>query len=80
MRNALAHACFNIDWDAIWLVVIRDLPNLEAELRVPAAALAHPQLAPDWPAFVENVVRHAAALFRTTRAAHGEPVVVLVDE
>jgi uncharacterized protein with HEPN domain len=40
MRNALVHAYFNIDWDAVWLVVIRDLPKLEPELRALTAALS----------------------------------------
>jgi uncharacterized protein with HEPN domain len=57
MRNALVHACwctptgarllvhayFNIDWDAVWLVVIRDLPQLEPDLGALAATLAQRQ-------------------------------------
>jgi uncharacterized protein with HEPN domain len=36
----LVHAYFNIDWDAVWLVVIRDLPQLEPALGALAATLA----------------------------------------
>lgn len=39
MRNALVHAYFNIDWDAVWLVVIRDLSRLEPMLRALALTL-----------------------------------------
>ena len=39
MRNALVHAYFNIDWHTVWLVIIRDLPKLEPELRALAATL-----------------------------------------
>jgi uncharacterized protein with HEPN domain len=39
MRNALVHAYFNIDWHAVWLVIIRDLPQLEPQLRALAATL-----------------------------------------
>jgi uncharacterized protein with HEPN domain len=39
MRNALVHAYFNIDRDAVWLVVVRDLPQLESQLRALAATL-----------------------------------------
>ena len=49
MRNALVHAYFNIDWDAVWLVVIRDLPKLEPALRALSAALVQPRNAPGMP-------------------------------
>ena len=39
MRNALVHAYFNLDWDAVWMVVVRDLPSLQAQLRELAGLL-----------------------------------------
>lgn len=39
MRNALVHAYVNIDWDAVSLVVVRDLSRLEPALRALALTL-----------------------------------------
>jgi uncharacterized protein with HEPN domain len=32
MRNALVHGYFDVDWDQLWVVVERDLANLERAL------------------------------------------------
>jgi uncharacterized protein with HEPN domain len=40
MRNILVHAYFQIDHEAVWRVVERDLGPLEAELRRVVAEFA----------------------------------------
>ena len=44
MRNILVHDYFGIDLEAIWLVIERDLPGLEAALRALLDALGSEEL------------------------------------
>ena len=44
MRNALIHAYFQIDRDAVWGAVVRDVPELERQVR---AILELPPPAPE---------------------------------
>ena len=47
----------NIDWDAVWLVVIRDLPPLEPALRALAATLEQGRHSTDPPSPNEYPLR-----------------------
>jgi uncharacterized protein with HEPN domain len=42
MRNVLAHDYFEVDFETVWLVVMRDLPPLQKAMRAILAVLAHP--------------------------------------
>lgn len=32
MRNVIIHACFQLDWNAVFLAAVRDVPPLQAHL------------------------------------------------
>jgi uncharacterized protein with HEPN domain len=42
MRNVLVHDYFEVDFEAIWLVVTRDLPPLESSMRAMLTRLDRP--------------------------------------
>ena len=39
MRNVLVHDYFEVDFETVWLVVMRDLPALEKAMRAIQATL-----------------------------------------
>jgi uncharacterized protein with HEPN domain len=39
MRNALVHDYFEVDFETVWAVVVRDLPPLEKTMRAILTAL-----------------------------------------
>jgi uncharacterized protein with HEPN domain len=39
MRNIIAHIYFGIDWNEVWLVAVRDLPNLKPQIEAILASL-----------------------------------------
>jgi uncharacterized protein with HEPN domain len=43
MRNVLVHDYFEVDFEAVWLVVTRDLPPLERAVRAILADLDQPR-------------------------------------
>jgi uncharacterized protein with HEPN domain len=43
MRNALVHDYFEVDFETVWLVVMRDLPPLERAMRGILAVLDEPR-------------------------------------
>jgi uncharacterized protein with HEPN domain len=42
MRNVLVHDYFEVDFDAVWDVVVRDLPPLDKAMRPIITALDQP--------------------------------------
>lgn len=43
MRNALIHAYFNVDWPALWNVIVRDIPALKISIERLLAKLPAPE-------------------------------------
>ena len=43
MRNVLVHDYFEVDFETVWLVVMRDLPSLEKAMRAILAVLDQPR-------------------------------------
>ena len=43
MRNVLVHDYFEVDFETVWLIVMRDLPPLERAMRAILAVLDEPQ-------------------------------------
>jgi uncharacterized protein with HEPN domain len=43
MRNALVHDYFEVDFETVWLIVMRDLPPLESAVRAILAVLDEPR-------------------------------------